>query len=514
MLEDSSGTLEENATKKRRRRKKKPNTQNLEKDELSNDGNKGKEHCDVESTECQVKVKKKNKGAGVSKMKSENSKASSRVDVMSEVSWTVKEVKEVGSIAVCSEKPALNAVCLVLNENTNCRDKKQLSEKSRRNVKKVGDISVEDLEKNSSNNFSNSGTTRLTSSRKSNKEQLVIAENHKNNKCQTDDSCETELKKNNCGYSDNTRSIPEQTPCQKSTTKRSVNGREQEEMEYKADDNARYTENCGETHRGHSPEGTACNEGNRRGSSTSRRSSFDRSSEQGTKDSDLPENHRHRPTTVRRRRRSFDRSQQKEPREKYSTAKPSGTRTFNTTSTIDRRESESSETYRYPTDNRRIESTDDIVKHDPSGDEYPETHRNPAKHQKRRGSWGRSSRNNGSEQSENGRHYSTENSSRRRSFDRTSESDHRGREESYRHFNNRRRRTCSDSSSGNHAGRSELPENHRYHPSENRSRRSPTNNRSLGESGNLSECEERKPEALVEQSSGMSYQSPPKSIRH
>lgn len=533
MLEESSGILQESPTKKRRRRKKKPNTQNLEKDEHSNDGNKGKEYCDAERTECKVKVKKKNKRADVNKIKGENNKASSRVDVTSDVSWTVKEVKEVDSIAGCSEKPVLNAVCLVLNENTNCRDKKQLSGKSRRNVNKAGDTSVKDLEKNTSNSF-NSGTTRPTSFNKPNKEQSVITGNHKNNKCQTDDNRESELKMNDCGNSDSNRSVPEQTPCQKSRTKRSINGREHEDMEYKADDNAGYTENCGETQFfGHSPEGTACNEGNpdasaafnhRRRSSTSRRSSFDRSSEKGARDSNLPENHRHHPTTDRRRRRSRDCSQQKEPREEYSTAKPGGILTFNPTSTNDLRESESSETYRYPTDNRRIESTDEIIKHDPSGDEYRETHRNPAKHQKRRGSWGRSPRNSRSEQSEN--NYFTENSSRRRSFGRTSESDAMGREDSYRHFNNnRRRRACSDSGSDNHGGRSELPENHCYHPSENRSRRRsfdrtskneqpycPTNKISLSESGNLSECEERKPEALVEQSSGMSFQSPPKSI--
>ena len=521
---ESTKTLLQNVTKKRRRRKKKNITQNWEENEQSKDGKKAKECCDGARTGHEGDVEMRHKGNYVNNNAKpggtlDEAKGDKRAynDVTSrsvtrkgenpDASWTVKEVRKLVENAI--------------DENAAHRDKKQRKVKSPRNVQnKASDTS------DNSGAFGNNGT------------------------------------------------VPRET-CHKAITKQSANVRERKEIKYQGDDKAGYKENCTGKKLSSDITKRQWNKANhdtnvpdhRRRCTTLRGSSFDRSSEKAPRETEHPENHRHCVTVDRARRRSIDRSLQKDPGERDSLENSTDTQTkrrsFICTSENDLRESELPESDRHPNDHRRRRrSFEHTSENDTNDNAHRENRRHPNDFRRRRRSFKHTSENdtNGNEQKgnhrhpidnqrkqspcrrasndvlrenehqENHRHYPSYNRTRRRSSHRNWEDDPRGSElveNQRRPIDNKGRRKSLDCSSSNDAERNELLEDNRYHPSdkqtrrksydrkvnnaekgseflENKRRSSTANRTTSGEPEKLKDYEESKTENSVEPSTGMS----------
>ena len=268
--------------------------------------------------------------------------------------------------------------------------------------------------------------------------------------------------------------------CHKANREQTANVREQKEMKCQDDDKAGYTENCTQKRFSSDIPDRQWNKTNHDTNDPDhRRRSFDHSFEKDPRESEFPENHRHCPTVDRARRRSIDRSSQKDPGENDSSEHSTDTRTrrrsFSSTSEYDLRESELPESDRHPSDyRRRRRSFEHTSENDTNDSEHKENHQHPIDNQRRQSSCRRASKGvpRGNEHPENHRHYPSYNRTRRSSH-RTSEDDPRGSElvENQRNpIDNRRRRKSFDRSPNNDAERNELMEDNRCHPRDKQSK--------------------------------------------
>ena len=522
---DNSGTKNETisektsdaagvATKKRRRRKKKPLKEDSEEQEQPNVENKAREHTDA-STGEEVKVIKTmnsvansvkdigdvKKGNKVSRgtcpddvggrlrldnKNTKNAETTGRVEAKDrktgdkdpnkrekhEDSWTVKDVKEVKNMGGGSDKLVRDAICLVLDQDTVCRNKKHRNGSGPRS--KFHDSSGEGVMKRDSQSLENSdaccdAAPRQRQSFLAHKTKKVSSANgteHKETDNQ-DDGAERKNKTQGHFSGDSPEGEPSKVNANADHKRRGTAPR-RGSFDCNASKGARENEFF-ETHR-HSP---TLNQ--------TRRRSFDRSSEKDSRQNQPLNNDRH-PTDHQRRRRSSDRTSESDLRQSeilendrcYPNGKRTRRRSFNHTSENDPKGRDLQENRRdCPTDNRRRRrSSDHTSESDPRENDHRENYRPSTDNRARRGSSNHTSEDVSREGELPEKRQLTDNRRRRRSFDRTSKSDSRHSEilENHRHPNdNRTRRKSFDRTSVNDTTNSGLPENRRNCPTYNSS---------------------------------------------